>query len=134
MEETMVSRVSIVTAALIFGGLFLAACSSTPPPSKTVVVTKTKVVGPPPHAPAHGYRHKHADGVVLVYDAGMKVYLVTSASDRYYWKGNYYRRRGGQWQLSTSLQGPWKVASKSKLPAGFKKSKKQKVRSTTSNE
>ena len=100
MEETMFSRVSAFTATLIAGGLFLVACSSTPPPSKTVVVTKTKVVGPPPHAPAHGYRYKHADGVELIYHAGMKVYLVTSVPDHYFWKDNYYRQRGGKWQQS----------------------------------
>ena len=37
-------------------------------PGTTVVVTKT---GPPPHAPAHGYRHKHPDGVVLVYKSNL---------------------------------------------------------------
>lgn len=129
----MTTRLSILSGCMIAGSLLLAACSRTPPPTKTVVMTTTKSVGPPPHAPAHGYRHKHGDGIVLVYDAGMKVYVVSGASDRYYWEGNYYRRRGGQWQLSVSLRGPWTVASKSALPAGLRASKHKKIRSTTSN-
>jgi hypothetical protein len=130
----MPSRLLIFSVCMIAGSLLLAACSHTPPPSKTVVMTTTtKSVGPPPHAPAHGYRHKHGDGIVLVYDADMKVYVVGGTSDRYYWEGNYYRRRGGQWQLSASLSGPWTMASKSTLPAGLRGPKHKKVRSTTSN-
>jgi hypothetical protein len=114
--------VSIASAAL------LAACSSSPPPSTAVVVAPTthKGHGPPPHAPAHGYRHKHGDGVNLVYDSGLGLYLVADVTGRYYWKGNYYRHRGSQWELSVSLGGPWIAAHRSKLPPGLKKSKKAK--------
>jgi len=32
--------------------------------------------GPPPHAPAHGYRHKHRRGPELVYDGRLGVNTV----------------------------------------------------------
>ena len=32
--------------------------------------------GPPPHASAHGYRHKHHDGRELEYDSKIEAYIV----------------------------------------------------------
>ena len=74
-----------------------------------VVVNDRK--GPPPHAPAHGYRHKHnRDGVVLVYDTGIAVYVVSGYKNCWYNDGVYFRLSGSTWEMSARLGGPWKVA------------------------
>ena len=86
-----------------------------------VVVKETK--GPPPHAPAHGYRHKHKkDNVVLQYDAGLAVYVVSGYRDCYYDDGVYFRFSGGTWEMGARIDGPWKVAVVDRdLPSGLKK-------------
>jgi len=75
--------------------------------------------GPPPHAPAHGYRHWHEDdGVVLVFDSGRGVYLVVGAPGHYYLDGRFYRRNERRWESSTSVLGGWhRVKSKDLPPA-----------------
>ena len=49
--------------------------------------------GPPSHAPAHGYRHKHAHhGVELVFDSAFGVYGVVGMSDHFFHAGHFYRQ------------------------------------------
>lgn len=77
--------------------------------------------GPPPHAPAHGYRHKHAHhGVDLVFDSGLGVYIVVNLTDHYYHDGHFFRLHDGVWQISAHLNHGWKHASK-RLPPGLAK-------------
>ena len=76
--------------------------------------------GPPPHAPAHGYRHKHQDGVELVFDSGRGVYVVVDIPNHYYIDGRYYRLRADQWQVSAHFDGPWGVVAEVSLPVGLK--------------
>ena len=52
-----------------------------------------KKAGPPPHAPAHGYRHKHEHGVELVFDSQLGVYVVVGWKDHFFSAGRYYRDR-----------------------------------------
>ena len=47
--------------------------------------------GPPPHAPAHGYRHKHQHGVELVYSSELGVYVVVGFPNHYFSEGHYFR-------------------------------------------
>jgi hypothetical protein len=57
--------------------------------------------GPPPHAPAHGYRHKvDHDGVDLVFDSGLGVYVVVDLVDVFWHDGRYYRCEEGIWWIS----------------------------------
>lgn len=85
--------------------------------------------GPPPHAPAHGHRHKHHDGVDLVYDAGFGIYVVVGFSDLYFLDKAYYRLYGDLWEISHGVYGPWKPVSFSKLPPGLKVKAKRKGKS-----
>lgn len=62
--------------------------------------------GPPPHAPAHGYRHKHYKHD-LVFDSGLGVYVVLDKLDHYFWNSHYFRYRDGEWQFATDLDGRW---------------------------
>jgi hypothetical protein len=86
--------------------------------------------GPPPHAPAHGYRHQHPDGVDLVYDAPRGVYVVQRHSKCYWRDGHYYRQKGTRWEMSGSIRGPWGWVGvhtvPSSLTAEYTKSKKNK--------
>ncbi len=82
--------------------------------------TISKRTGPPAHAPAHGYRRKHAAGVDLVYDSGLGLYIVVGLSDHYYHDGYFYRLRGDLWEMSLRHDGGWKVVSGNSLPAGLK--------------
>jgi hypothetical protein len=82
--------------------------------------------GPPPHAPAHGYRHKHRHGGELVYDSGLGVYVVIDLADHYYYDNHYYRYHQGGWQVSVRMSGPWDWVEVRTLPPGLQKKTKVK--------
>lgn len=84
--------------------------------------------GPPPHAPAHGYRHKQ-HGVELTYDSGRSIYVVVGFPRHYYYKGHYYRPGGVQWEVSAHIDGPWKSVSEKSLPPGLRGKEKGKGKS-----
>jgi hypothetical protein len=74
--------------------------------------------GPPPHAPAHGYRHKHhGDGVNLVFDAGLGVYVVADWPDYYWHVDRYLRWAAGEWRVSSRIDGTWVVVASDRVPA-----------------
>lgn len=75
--------------------------------------------GPPPHAPAHGYRQKH-QGVELVYDSGRGVYVVVKLPNHFYFGGHYYRQRESQWEIGVHVNGPWEVVVEESLPKGLR--------------
>ncbi len=78
--------------------------------------------GPPPHAPAHGYRAKHHEhGPDLVFDSGLGVYVVAGLTDVYFHDAHYYRWINSGWEISVDISGPWKAPSYSKLPRGLQK-------------
>jgi hypothetical protein len=74
--------------------------------------------GPPPHAPAHGYRHKHHhDAVELVFDGGLGAYAVVGRPG-YYWHSDHYLRWvSGEWRVSGRIDGGWVVVSSDRVPA-----------------
>ncbi len=80
-----------------------------------------KHVGPPPHAPAHGYRHKHGDGVEMVYNSEIGVYVVVGHSEHYYYRDRYYRLNSGSWEVSLHIDGKWAPVSDKKIPPGLRK-------------
>lgn len=77
--------------------------------------------GPPPHAPAHGYRAKTHDGVEIVFDADLNLYVVVGMRDHYYYKDRYYRRQDGHWEHSEHIHGDWKRAERKHLPPGLRR-------------
>ena len=78
-----------------------------------------RVQGPPPHAPAHGYRHKH-QGVELAYDSGLGVYVAVELPNHFYLKGHYYRHRETHWEIGVHVDGPWEVVAEESLPKGLR--------------
>lgn len=80
--------------------------------------------GPPPHAPAHGYRHKYRPDLVLVFDAGLGLYLVDGWPGHYYLDGRFYRAQRDGWVWSEHLRGPWRPAGRKGLPPGLAKKRR----------
>lgn len=79
--------------------------------------------GPPPHAPAHGYRakHHHHD---MVYDSRLGAYVVLGYSDHYYHDGWYFRYYDGFWQISADLgDRDWRDVDRYRIPEGLRYSK-----------
>ena len=77
--------------------------------------------GPPPHAPAHGYRHKHGDSE-LIFDTKLGVYIVLG-HDHHYFDGSHYFRWVDGWQVSKNLRGSWTTISTGDVPPGLLKKK-----------
>jgi hypothetical protein len=106
----------------LLSGLVVAGCGSSLKhrQDETAVIKKGK--GPPAHAPAHGYRHKHhRDDVELIYDSGPGVYVVVGFPGHYYLDGRYFRQDKDVWQLSTSIDGDWKMTDVKRVPPGVLK-------------
>lgn len=97
--------------------------SSSRPPKGGAKVKKSKGHGPPPHAPAHGYRHKHEQGVELQYDSGVGAYAAVGLQGVYFNNDLYLRIVGGYWQASVHFGGPWRVAAPHEVPEKLFKAK-----------
>ncbi|MCX4188487.1 hypothetical protein [Methylophaga sp. OBS4] len=77
--------------------------------------------GPPPHAPAHGYRakHHHHD---MVYDSRLGAYVVVGYDDYYFHDDLYFRYRSGGWQFNINLDDrDWRHADDRQVPKGLKR-------------
>ena len=75
--------------------------------------------GPPPHAPAHGYRHKH-HGRDLVFDAELGVYVVVGLRDVWFLDDSYFRISGDHWEVSVGTPDRWRVMAVSAVPVKLK--------------
>lgn len=85
--------------------------------------------GPPPHAPAHGYRHKYERGLVLQFDSGIGVYLVLGHPGIYFYDGFYLRRHtAGHWLSSRHYTGPWKRRAAGDVPPRLEKRTRERRR------
>jgi hypothetical protein len=72
--------------------------------------------GPPPWAPAHGYRHKH-HGPDLVFDAHLGVYVVVGHPHVYFHDGHYFRRAHSRWERCRDWkQAKWKIVEVGRVP------------------
>ncbi len=77
--------------------------------------------GPPPHAPAHGYRHKRHDTsgtqVTLQFDTDLGVYVVLGHRDHYWSSDRYFRWNGERWEVSMELEGGWTIVVSGDVPS-----------------
>ena len=93
-------------------------------PADDHVKKKHHKIGPPPHAPAHGYRHKHHHGVELEYDKGIGAYVLIGLPGTYFYNGLYARYSPKEhWVVATYLDGPWRVSGEKEIPRKLKKCK-----------
>lgn len=111
---------SLFAVSLVCMALMLVSCES-----GTVGWKSRRGHGPPPHAPAHGHRHRHG-GVELVYDSACGVYVVVGFPSYYYYSGYFYRFYGGQWEMSVEIGGRWKRISEASIPPGLRGKEKAK--------
>ena len=83
--------------------------------------------GPPPHAPAHGYRHKHQNRHELEYDSKAGAYIVLNVPETYFGNNLYIRLSTyGDWMVSTTLEGGWRVAVGNEVPYRLREYKGKK--------
>jgi hypothetical protein len=123
----MLHRIARLTALIVSAG-GLTACIHVvehdhpqPPPGPAEV---RRGNGPPPHAPAHGYRRKQQTdlgSVDLVFDSGLGVYVVVGWPDHYWYQDRYYRWVDGVWMASAQLDAGWLTCSSGKVPPGLVK-------------
>ena len=74
--------------------------------------------GPPPYAPAHGYRYNYY-GRDLVYDSALGVYIVIGVTDYYFLDNYYYRYTPNGWFYSREFDRDWRPYQSDKLPPGL---------------
>ena len=73
--------------------------------------------GPPPWAPAHGYRHKQRHGPDLVFDHHVGVYVVVGHPHVYFHDGHYFRRVSRHWERCKDWKkGKWKSVEVAMVP------------------
>jgi len=137
---------TILIVALTGAAFILGACSGGSHTTTTAEITSTSGMavhttaknGPPPHAPAHGYRAKHG-GAEMVYDSNCGIYRVTGMSGTYYCDGYFYRLEYNTWTMATRMDGRWTVVRRGKLPKAImtmtaeNNSRKHKEARTTAN-
>jgi hypothetical protein len=118
----------LLVAIFICVCLIITSCARHHHPLSYSSSNSKKSYGPPPHAPAHGYRRKHQHGVELVYNSKLGVYVVVGFPNHYYCKDHYFRLSSENWEISTHIKGPWIVASVDLLPSGLKLKGKGKAK------
>ncbi|MBN2317014.1 MAG: hypothetical protein JXM79_24015 [Sedimentisphaerales bacterium] len=89
--------------------------------------------GPPAHAPAHGHHRKYVEGVELIYDAGLGLYVVVGYTDYYYYDGTFYRLHAGLWEMSLYPDRDWEPLYHKPLPPGLRAKSNGKVDVQTSS-
>lgn len=107
---------AFLTAGVALFGCAKKACVSTSPAPSVALERQ----GPPPHAPAHGYRHKHPDGIELMYQSHIGVYVVVGRADVYFYQGHFYRLRKNKCEMSLHIDGPWRAGYVEALPKEFR--------------
>ena len=115
----------LVSLAVALSGCILTATGSHHPRSNQSKAKQYRQ-GPPPHAPAHGYRHKHEHGVVLSFDTGIGAYLVIGHPGIYFYDDHYLRRHvRGHWLSSRHYSGPWHNSTAGDVPVKLKRKKRK---------
>jgi hypothetical protein len=90
--------------------------------------------GPPPHAPAHGYRSKYHQHD-MIYDSKIGAYIVVGWSDHYFDNDVYLRYRDGGWEFNVNLDNDrgWKHADDRIVPSKLRSSKSSKSKYKNDN-
>jgi hypothetical protein len=94
--------------------LILSGCVST-----EITIGYPRKKGPPPHAPAHGYRRKNEHGLEIIFDSKLGVYIMMDYPMHYYWDNRYYRKQKDKWETSIDINKKWKSIDKQQLPKGL---------------
>lgn len=83
--------------------------------------------GPPPHAPAHGYRSKYHQHD-MIYDSKIGAYIVVGWAEHYFDNDVYFRFRDGHWEINVNLDNDrgWKHVDDREVPYKLRSSKVKK--------
>ena len=115
-----------VVATLAAAGLALAGCVHVEERHESHHEHVEARRGPPPHAPAHGYRHKHRT-LDLRYDQVLGVYVVIGHPDHFFHEGYYFRRASSRWERCRSWKkADWTVVAVEIVPVQLAKHYKGK--------
>jgi hypothetical protein len=77
--------------------------------------------GPPPWAPAHGYRHKH-HSPDLVFDSEIGVYVVVGHPHVYFYDDHYFRVVSSHWERCRDWEkARWKSVDVAVVPVPLAK-------------
>lgn len=76
---------------------------------------------PPPRTPAHGYRYRFEDGLIIVFDSGLGLYIVDRRPGWYWYDGHFYRHQRDRWDYSPRFDGPWHSITRDRLPPGLRR-------------
>ena len=125
------TRLSILASLALAASLPQGACvyegGHGSPGAQVIVANPPAQHGPPPHAPAYGYRRKqHVENgpdLELAFDSGLGVYVVVGIPDLYFLDGHYFRFADSGWQISVHHDSGWTVAVQSDVPSALWKSK-----------
>jgi hypothetical protein len=111
-----------LAASVICSTTALGCVHAQPDDERELVVTPApRGKGPPPHAPAHGYRRKlQQDGVTLELDSGRGVYVVVELEDVFFFEKRYYRCATEGWLASVRPDGGWIAIGIGDVPAGLR--------------
>ena len=112
MRSSLRAAATWFALAAATGGCVIVEGHDSPAPPARAAVHRP---GPPPHAPAHGYRHKH-HGRDLVFDSAFGVYVVVGLRDVWFLDGHYFRIAGDRWEVAAAVGGPWRVAAAHAVP------------------
>lgn len=80
--------------------------------------------GPPPHAPAHGYRYRHSDGMMLLFDGDLGLYLVIGQPHHYYHRKHFYRFHKRAWHRRARPHGQWRRIPRHGIPPGLSRKRR----------
>lgn len=125
-------RLTLLAALALGASLWLPGCHAHvgPQPGPGPEVGGYEHGGPPPHAPAHGYRRKHRydhRDVELVFDSGLGVYVAVGFPGVYFHADHYFRWFGTSWQVSVRPDAGWRLAPNDSVPPGLRKQKHGKA-------
>ena len=121
-------KYTTVLLSFILGLLVFSGCMVTNAGIQGFAGTGVKVNqghGPPPHAPAHGYRHKY-HGHPMTYDTRIGAYMVIDVPETYFCNNLYLRlSTDGRWMVTAQLGNAWRLAVGNEVPEKLKKEKGQ---------
>lgn len=106
----------IILVILAGSALTLSGCAVYPAHSGYVYEQYSN--GPPPYAPAHGYRSTY-NAHNMVYDSHLGVYVLLGLPDQYYYDNVYYRYNSKNWYYRHNDKDKWRKYDKRKLPPGL---------------
>ena len=111
----------VLGVGLWSGALFSGGC--TEGSRTTIIYGPCAHHGPPPHAPAWGYRCRQEKALRMEFDPELGVYIVLGTPNVYFFNGFFFKLKDKIWLRARDLNGPWVEIEVEDLPPGLRKIK-----------